>query len=376
MARNPDSLPPPPQIETITAGGLSELEPGEDIRLRRLVVLSAAGIATFMSCLFWIIGAARGATSTERVIVSVLALVFGSITALVWSGRIRRAEVLMLTVGGAALLERIYSARHLHAAGLLPLTDTYEILIWMPSIFAVTVLLLQRREAMLFNLTLLSAAAFIVRDWLVPGGATIYHSEFSEFLMAEFGVILCLHAFAHLRDRFLDAHRMAVDLRVVAETDFLTGIDNRRLTTSHLGREIKRAAREGTSLSVMLFDLDRFKRINDEYGHEEGDRALCRVAALVERAKRDTDFFGRWGGEEFLLVAPDVDSDQCQAAAERLRKLIAEGSEEAGSRVTASFGIATYHFGDDVASLVKRADEALMVAKETGRDRVEVESRH
>jgi len=184
------------------------------------------------------------------------------------------------------------------------------------------------------------------------------------------GCVGILYGFAYLREHLIDTHRMAVHLRAFAETDFLTGIANRRVITNHLEREIKRSSREGTPITVLLFDLDRFKRINDAHGHAEGDRVLRRVSRAVEHARRDTDFFGRWGGEEFIVVAPGLDGGHGRAAAERLRAVIEGSGARGGTPVTASFGVSEYRFGDDVSSLVKRADEALMHAKECGRNRV------
>ena len=123
---------------------------------------------------------------------------------------------------------------------------------------------------------------------------------------------------------------------------------------------------------MILLDIDHFKHINDSFGHDEGDRALRRLAILMERRRRQSDVFGRWGGEEFLVIAPSLDLVDARAAAERLRLVLESSSSKMQSGVTASFGVSQYRLGGDVPSLIKRADEALMQAKDAGRNCVVV----
>ena len=125
-------------------------------------------------------------------------------------------------------------------------------------------------------------------------------------------------------------------------------------------------------MALVMFDVDHFKRINDTYGHNVGDEVLKALANLVSTEVRVTDFFGRWGGEEFVLLLRDDDCEAAMAAAEKLRNLIASSDIPSVGKVTCSFGVAAWMLGDTEASLVARADKALYAAKHAGRNCVQV----
>jgi diguanylate cyclase (GGDEF)-like protein len=158
----------------------------------------------------------------------------------------------------------------------------------------------------------------------------------------------------------------------LAEEDYLTELTNRRKSTEVVATEIHRCQRYGGTLTVILMDIDRFKEINDSYGHEMGDRLIRETANLLRRTIRDSDSAGRWGGEEFLVVCPQTDLEGASALAEKLRSAYAGTEFPGGIRKTASFGVARYHPGDSVEKLVGRADRAMYTAKEAGRNRVEL----
>lgn len=370
MVEGDQPVPGLGNTDPVTESALRELRPGIKDRFRRNVLVGATGIATALSVTFWIIGASKDIDSVERIVVPALTVCFGVLTVLAWRGRLRGAELGLLAVAAAVLLERIHFTRFESKPGLLPVLDTYELLIWFPSVYVFAFLLFEKKYALLYCVGLLAGSLFIVRDWMLPGRDAIYHADLSEFYIGQMGAIMLIFLFAQMKERFLDTHKLAVDLRSFAEMDFLTGVFNRRAVTQILEREMARADRLGGPLSVVLIDLDHFKRINDSYGHDEGDRALRRVALLVDRSRRQTDGFGRWGGEEFLVVVPGLGLEDAARAAERLRGTIAAGNRGARAGVTASFGVAEYRTGDLVASLVKRADQALMDAKSQGRNRV------
>jgi diguanylate cyclase (GGDEF)-like protein len=167
-------------------------------------------------------------------------------------------------------------------------------------------------------------------------------------------------------------------LRQLARTDELTGVRNRRGLRSALTREMRRAERYGGALTVMLFDVDRFKAVNDGFGHSVGDRVLYAVAQVLERGVREVDVVGRVGGEEFVVIAPETPAREALAVAERLRREVAQRAVTAPAgdevRVTISCGLATL---SDVGpcsldELLDHADAALYRAKAAGRDRCEV----
>ena len=163
-------------------------------------------------------------------------------------------------------------------------------------------------------------------------------------------------------------------LRILALTDELTGLPNRRNILAFLDEQADAAKRSGQPLGVVSFDIDHFKKVNDTFGHDGGDRALRRIAAVANTCLRESDRLGRIGGEEFLLVLPNTEQATAVEIAERLRKAIevAPFDEVApGTHIAVSLGVAAWASGHDTTSvLMKRADEALYRAKNTGRNRV------
>jgi diguanylate cyclase (GGDEF)-like protein len=160
-----------------------------------------------------------------------------------------------------------------------------------------------------------------------------------------------------------------------ALVDGLTGVANRRHCEEALSSEISRADRLGTTLTLVLADLDDFKAINDEHGHASGDDVLREFAAVLRSTLRDSDLAGRWGGEEFLLLLPGADVVGGAQLADRVRSSLAErsflGSDGAAVSVTCSFGVAQHQPGGDERDLFAAADRALYRAKRAGKNRVE-----
>lgn len=167
------------------------------------------------------------------------------------------------------------------------------------------------------------------------------------------------------------------ELRIRATHDGLTGAWNRVAILEHLDLELARARREGTSLGVVMVDLDHFKKINDTYGHPAGDAVLREASRVLREGLRPYDMLGRYGGEEFLMLAPSCDVTSTAAIAERLRILIAETPVHFGGvpiAMSASLGITAYENGSgaNAKALLHTADEALYRAKRGGRNRVEI----
>ncbi|MFA7382630.1 MAG: diguanylate cyclase [Desulfurivibrionaceae bacterium] len=156
-----------------------------------------------------------------------------------------------------------------------------------------------------------------------------------------------------------------------AGTDHLTGIMNRRRFTEFLDREMARRQRHAEPLSLIMFDIDHFKRVNDVYGHEIGDLVLREMAQLVGSAARRTDILARWGGEEFVILLPGTTGEAATGFAEKLRATIESHDFPQIGRATASFGVASLEEKEtDGTTLIKHADQAMYTAKQDGRNRV------
>jgi diguanylate cyclase (GGDEF)-like protein len=155
-----------------------------------------------------------------------------------------------------------------------------------------------------------------------------------------------------------------------ATTDALTGILNRHALYPILNQELDRSIRYARSFSVILFDIDEFKVVNDTFGHLEGDKVLKELSMLVSTLLRKADYAGRWGGEEFLLILPETDGDAAASLADRIRVKIEENHFVNNYFITASFGVATYQVGQNLEDLLERADIALYQAKYNGRNQV------
>lgn len=174
------------------------------------------------------------------------------------------------------------------------------------------------------------------------------------------------------RERLQDNYRHSLSL---ALTDDLTGLYNHRYLSAHLDTAIRRAVATGKPLSVLMLDIDFFKKVNDTHGHAVGDVVLREFAKRVTRSIREFDTAARYGGEEFVVVMPECDAGVAANVAERLRRLVAENPFEAGEagqlEITVSIGISWLHGEDDApVALLARADEALYAAKRAGRNRV------
>lgn len=164
-------------------------------------------------------------------------------------------------------------------------------------------------------------------------------------------------------------------LKQLSDTDPLTHIYNRRYMMNMLEKEIQRAERKGTHLSLVMIDLDHFKHVNDKYGHLGGDQVLAALAELSQSGLRSYDFVARYGGEEFVMTLPETTHEDALMIAERLRHRIQLHSYTGslkGLCTTASMGVATYpaNFITSLSDLIREADDAMYRAKAAGRNRV------
>ncbi len=186
----------------------------------------------------------------------------------------------------------------------------------------------------------------------LPGGGTLWHGYVSDIS---------------------DLKRVEEELRAQSITDSLTGIHNRRYFQDRLKAEMVRLNRTSGALSLIMLDIDHFKRINDQYGHAVGDSVLQELCMRISQRLRRTDVFCRLGGEEFMVLCPNTDAEQAYSLAMELWQSLRDVPMVPVGIVTASFGVASWRVGEGIDGLLLRADSAVYVAKQAGRDRVEAE---
>ena len=219
---------------------------------------------------------------------------------------------------------------------------------------------LSRKQAVL-QLTLMGAAYAWVLSAVPPQGPV------QHWLLRVGAAVAAGLLVAYMRERI---HRLVVRLTDAARTDPLTGLLNRRALEEAFDTELERSRRSRRPLSVIVGDLDSFKKLNDRMGHAAGDLALEMLAREVDKWKRRIDVAARVGGEEFAVVLPDTDGRGAFLVAERLRRAIQRTFAEDPVPLTISFGVATWpEHGDDAERLMHAADQALYAAKDMGKDR-------
>jgi diguanylate cyclase (GGDEF)-like protein/PAS domain S-box-containing protein len=170
--------------------------------------------------------------------------------------------------------------------------------------------------------------------------------------------------------------RVEEEINRLATYDSLTGLYNRGSIMLKLNEQVKHTRRYKDVFSLIMLDIDYFKKVNDHYGHLIGDDVLKRIADIIRQNIRDVDSLGRFGGEEFIVILPKTDLPSCKIIAERLRQAVESAEMKDGAnhsfKVTISLGLSGYEESDDESSLLSRADTALYKAKENGRNRVEI----
>ena len=275
----------------------------------------------------------------------------------------------------APLLSKLrFAAAVLAVAGALALLDR-GFLVGIAGLVAVLLsgpyIAIDRRDLVLMNATPIAFTGVIMGVAGVDAFAMI---NAWVFILLALVVSLMLGRVFETSNR--RAFMLEQQLKREARTDALTGLRNRRALEEVAAAELKRAARTGSPLAVILGDVDHFKAINDRHGHDAGDRVIRAVGAHLTAVARESDSLGRWGGEEFLVILPDSDEEAAVALAERMRIVIeaAEMPVPDEGRVTISLGVAALPAGKADAwawdRLLQRADRSMYRAKKEGRNRV------
>ncbi|HPS57891.1 MAG TPA: diguanylate cyclase [Spirochaetota bacterium] len=192
------------------------------------------------------------------------------------------------------------------------------------------------------------------------------------FILLVFSLVIVINSrLLHDISEYLsERERLVQEFKRMATTDSLTGIYNRMKLEPIMTAEVLRSRRYGRMLSVLLVDIDHFKLVNDNHGHNIGDSVLRDVAAVLKENLREADSLGRWGGEEFLVVAPETSTEGARKIAEKLREAVAAHKFIRDIKVTISVGVASLMADEWEEDMVRRADEAMYMAKNSGRNRI------
>lgn len=188
----------------------------------------------------------------------------------------------------------------------------------------------------------------------------IIRNQLDIFIFFVLGILIYIITIDYFIKRLIDS----------SFSDSMTGLNNRRIMNQELQKEIERSTRYGHPISVIFLDIDYFKKINDQYGHATGDKVIIQIAKLIKDNLRKTDFVSRWGGEEFLILCKSTTLQGAEMISQKLHHIFNSTEIITDSKVTCSFGIASWNVGDTVDSLISRADLALYKAKENGRNMV------
>ncbi|MBZ0136335.1 MAG: GGDEF domain-containing protein [Planctomycetes bacterium] len=295
------------------------------------------------------------------------------------SNQVARIRLATLIVGPGIIMERF----------LLGLSMTYRdgyspnhfnsITVWVILASCMYVLLLPGRHAFLAGFAYYLVTVFFIALFAVFNPHPLPESVWQEMMIAHIVAtpifLVIIGGFSRLRTAYGSALTRAEASEHLAMQDGLTGLFNRRAFASSMRRARSRQARRQTPVSMVMLDLDHFKRINDTYGHETGDTVLVKISKILTDTMRRTDDIIRWGGEEFMILMEETSADKAGLVADRLREIIETTQILKKGRVTASFGITELIPGETDTDFFNRADAALYDAKDMGRNRVVVRKR-
>ena len=277
-------------------------------------------------------------------------------------------ERLVLTLSSLFFLSKL---------GLELLTATspsLELIIsWAPVIWVLCSLVYRPLGALLHAAVLLLLSALLSAAYAAGLGSVGPDSavlvNLLVFHLASATLVAMLHMLGKVKSDYLNLERFAEEWRHKAHTDVLTGLPNRRFLDRLLELEIMTASATARPLALMMLDIDHFKLVNDRYGHHVGDTVLRSLAELLKANLRTADHIGRWGGEEFMIIASGSDLLAAGELAERLRSAVeAYRFPRVEGPITISFGVVTLSVSDTKETLIRRADRALYQAKRLGRN--------
>ncbi len=358
-------------LEEVKSQALSELERLEKRKRLAYIVALACGVLIFL--LSWLI------KDPDDIFIQVLypvfALVLAGLLLPVWRGNypLQKLEAVIFTAAATMVLGRL--AWHFHFAGPV---DEHLLMLAGGHYWSVGVLMvggfvmLDHKKGLIAGILVIIVCVSIAVTGMagdlqageVSRQALVYLLRVHLFLVLLLGLTA---AATTLRDKFRDALVRTNSLQELASTDMLTGLANRRAAEDFLKKQAYAAGRYGRKVSVIMADVDFFKQINDRHGHARGDMVLAELARILQNSVRETDLVARWGGEEFLVIAPEIGVQEAKELAERCRRGIA-ANPVAGISLTMSFGVSEFREQDSADTVLSRIDNLLYKAKSSGRN--------
>jgi diguanylate cyclase (GGDEF)-like protein len=341
--------------------------------LKRRVYLIAFSLVTISTA----VGSSLGDSNTAIFVIfgPVVAICALTLTVIVWRRLLplRVVEVTAYAMAATLLLTRVAFELFAPSSGAALGSAFAAFAPWIAGVMVLAFVMLDTRTALVGAVGLYAAMLATAGIYLgVNGVGGVSRAELNalvqQFVVANAFYIALLYLMARVKEEYAVAEYRSRAMTDLAHTDELTQIPNRRHITAACAKEVERLERSLRPFSVIIFDIDHFKTVNDTHGHNVGDVVLRRVSRAVSGALRAGDEVGRIGGEEFVVLAYDADSDTAVGVADRLRQTVENDSAPHTPAVTASFGVAGYCPGDSVETLLARADRALYIAKDSGRN--------
>ncbi len=339
---------------------------------KRTVLLTILGLSWAGSNLAWYLMESLGTSSP------VLRLVFGAnllfhptMAAIVWQRLLplRIVDLSCLSFASAicagCMALRFYGGNDGAAIDLEPLY------LWIPVIYVFAFTLEDHQRSLKFSLANLAFYIAISLPYIMRDAARPHVNFTIQLHLVSAVLIAALYFFSSYLHRFQTAQLTVDELARLANTDDLTKLANRRRMAEAIEYELARSVRYEHPFSLLVFDIDDFKAVNDRFGHSVGDQTLVALAARAKEVLREVDLLGRWGGDEFLVILPETRYDDTVRKATELCAHIAAAPLLHDHSVTISGGVTSVIPGDTARTLVQRADVALYAAKRGGRNRVE-----
>lgn len=343
--------------------------------LKRKVYLVLLPIMTISALIDWRLQLFGASDPVGRIVSPVG--VFGTAVMALLLWRSKRAipliEKLGLTLFTVGMLARLRAFLFVVPADTQSYFATFSL--WFGPLYLLIFFIYETRRAIVLSCLVysLTLGMGLYRLGMGAENSFLLYKSLTHLYTSSAALIAILVLKTWIRDTFVKVQTVATTMTELAHTDFLVGTPNRRELYRLLADAKELSDRQGLPLALILLDVDHFKHVNDVHGHPVGDRILVELTERIRQSLRPPDHFGRWGGEEFMIICPGTDIRDAEKIALTVKEHIEREPFAGVGRITASFGLANAasHLTLDV--MIQRADAALYLAKAKGRNRVEVD---